>query len=330
MSNSFNLDEILKKKGTKTKGYLDIAAKPDGSMIRIPYMIVVGMQDGPVFLGEGGIHGDEVEGGEALAIVANALDPKELRGSFVAVPHLNLEAFNIGKRAAGSIDYTVADMNRLMPGDAVDGKITSRVAAAYVENFVKKASIILSFHGGGNTLFLEPLCSYCSPAADQKTYEFTYDLAKAFGVKVLWRHERIPFGGTLTTIAEKMNIPCILAEIGGNSCAYPLKNTMREISVNGIYNVLKRLKMIDGEVKFLDSYVDASIEYLHTTHGGIFRAKKTVLDDCKKGEVISEVYNVFGEKIDECVAPYDGVVIGLWTASVIQPGDWTFLYGKRV
>jgi len=326
---TFDFDELAKKKGTKTKGFLDIAQKPDGSWIRIPYMMVVGAKDGPTFLGEGGVHGDEIEGAEALAIVANAVDPEKLSGIFLAIPHLNLEAFNIGKRAMSSTDYTCADMNRVMPGDPVNGKMTAYLASVYVDKFVRHADFIVSFHGGGNTVFLEPLCSYVPPEVNPEMSALTYEAAKAFGVRVLWR-ESMPFEGTLSLLANKLGIPCMMAEVGGNSCAYPLKKQMLETCVNGVWNILKHLKMIDGEVKLRDDYVDVSIQYLHTTHGGIFRTYKKPFDECKKGEVMSEVYNVFGEKIDECVAPYDGVIIGLWTASVLQPRDWTFLYGKKV
>ena len=63
---TFDYNELIKHRGTKKCGFHEIGLKPDGSMMKIPYVIVVGEEEGPTLLMDGGIHGDEVEGGHRV------------------------------------------------------------------------------------------------------------------------------------------------------------------------------------------------------------------------------------------------------------------------
>ena len=75
-------------------------------------------------------------------------------------------------------------MNRAFPGNP-EGMITSRVSYFYFENFVKKAYFCISFHGGGNGLYMEPLITYTSP--NEKEGDMSYRAAVASGLKVWWK-----------------------------------------------------------------------------------------------------------------------------------------------
>ena len=79
--------------GKKTKFMLPITNHPSGNEIGFPMMVVNGINDGPVLLVDGGIHGDEYESGEAIRQIWNNLDPMELNGSFVGVPVVNVPSF---------------------------------------------------------------------------------------------------------------------------------------------------------------------------------------------------------------------------------------------
>ena len=104
LTKKFNLEEVIAKRNQKQCGFIDLAQKVDSSQVRLPYMIVCGAEDGPVLLVDCCVHGDEYEGAEAISRIYNQLDPAKMKGTFIGVPAVNLEAFNAGERVS-PIDY---------------------------------------------------------------------------------------------------------------------------------------------------------------------------------------------------------------------------------
>ncbi len=330
---TFDYNEIVKNRGTKKCGFFEIGLKPDGSMMKIPYVIVVGEQDGPTLLMDGGIHGDEVEGADAIANVYRELDPKTFKGVYLGIPHLNLEGFNIGKRVASSIDYTAADMNRVFPGDDVSGKISTTIIAKYVKHFVEYADYWVTFHSGGNTLYLEPIACYTNTKLDTVFGSLTYDMARCFMTPYLWRcnpgASKEGSTATMRGLSEVKKIAYICLEMGGNVMFMKDRERIYKMCHDGIRNLLNYLKMTDGPVpEFRTDVIDVDVDYLHITHGGIYHPTKYIFDRAKKGEVLGYVTDIFGNVVDERTAPYDGIVVGTWTPPVIQPREWCCLFGK--
>ncbi|MEL7622593.1 MAG: succinylglutamate desuccinylase/aspartoacylase family protein [Clostridiales bacterium] len=330
----FDYEELVKHRGTKTKGFLEVALKADGSMMKIPYVIAVGAEEGPTLLMDGGIHGDEVEGADAIARVFKEIDPQKLKGVYLGVPHLNLEAYSIGKRVASSIDYTAADMNRNMPGDDVNGNISSTVLAKYVKSFVRHADYWLTFHSGGNKLMLEPVACYTTPHLDKKFGDLTLKMARCFATPFIWRNDpgtTIDGDKSMRAMSDRNGIAYICLEMGGNVMFGKDREEMYRLCHDGILNLMNLIKMTDGPAPvFREDIIDVTVEYLHNTHGGKYHMVKYIGETAQKGEVLGYITDVFGDKIDECIAPYDGIVVGTWTPPVIQPREWCCIYGKLV
>lgn len=207
---SLVLDEIVADAGARQEGFLHIARNADGSWVRIPVILVRGEAAGPTLLADACTHGDEYEGAEAIIRIAKTINPAELKGTFIGVPAVNLEAFRANSRVS-PIDGT--NLNRIFPGDP-DLYISHRVANAYMERLVKQADCIITFHGGGTVLHLEPIVGYQPPVDDlaRKTRE----LAKVFGTPTIWRMQNLPFEGVSAAEAKKLGIPAILPEIGSH------------------------------------------------------------------------------------------------------------------
>jgi len=321
----FDLPGIIAKRNQKIEGYVELCAKVDGSKIRIPYAIICGKEAGPTLLVDCCHHGDEYEGTEGIIKTIKALSPDDIKGTLVAVPALNLEAFNFGSRVS-TIDWSYQDMNRAYPGNP-EGLITQRITAFYSENFVKYADMWISFHGGGNCLYLEPLCSVVPPTDKKEDYEKVLDLGRSFGAQVIWLPGPLPFTGTAGTGAEKYGVPLLIPEIGGQGVRHLHRDENIDICANGIMNIMKKLGMIKGDVKLRNDYVEVKLKYVHADEGGFHHVLKKPLQTFKKGEVLSEITDLFGEKVSEVVAPFDGVVVGYWSYSTIHPGNWAFLLG---
>lgn len=331
----FDFEELVKQRGTKKKGFMEIGMKPDGSMMKIPYVICVGAEEGPTLLMDGGIHGDEVEGAQAIAHVFSELDPQKVKGVYLGVPHLNCEGFNIGKRVASSIDYTAADMNRVFPGDDVSGKISTTIIAKYVKHFVEYADYWVTFHSGGNTLYLEPIACYTNPKLDTEFKTLTLDMARCFMTKYLWRcnpgASKEGSVATMRGLSEVKKIAYICLEMGGNVMFGKQREKIYDMCHDGIVNLMNYLKMTEGTVpEFRTDTVDVDVDYLHITNGGVYHPAKHIGEKASKGDVLGYVENIFGECVDERIAPYDGIVVGTWTPPVIQPREWCCLFGKFV
>lgn len=332
---TFDYDELKTQRGLKKHGFFDIASQADGSMMRIPYCIIVGEQEGPTLLIDGGIHGEEVEGADAAAHVYKELSPKDVKGIYIAVPHLNLEAFNLGQRMNTSTDYTHSDMNRIFPGDP-NGKISAFILDKFVNHFVKHADYWVTCHSGGYPLYLTPTACYTTPELDEDFGDLTYNMARCFNTPIMWRVDPTngkALEGTAATsarqLAEIWHKAYICIEMGGNCAVMEQREEIYNMCHSGIMNLLTYLKMIDGELpKFREDVVETPVDYLHILHGGIYKPQKKFMERVKKGEVLGIVTNIFGDTVDELLAPYDGIVVGSWTPPVIQPRDWACLYGK--
>ncbi|HOL18114.1 MAG TPA: M14 family metallopeptidase [Bacillota bacterium] len=201
------LDRIVKQEGNLTQGFIDVAGKPDGSHVSIPVVMIKGEQEGPVFLADACNHGDEYEGTEAIIRFAQNYSGGSFRGTFVGVLAVNFDAFVANTRVS-TIDH--ANMNRLYPGNP-DLFISNRVAHVYMERIIKNVDYIISFHGGGVELHLDPIVGY--QPSDDPVGTMSRKMAEAFGVTLLWRMQNLPFDGVSTIEAAKFGIPGIIPEM---------------------------------------------------------------------------------------------------------------------
>ena len=122
----------------------------DGAPLGFPVLIATGGKPGPVLLLDGGIHGDEQEGTLAIAEFARELDPGALAGAVIAVPVMNVGAFEAMSRGNPRDTHTY-DMNRIYPGRP-GGYLTDRVAAAHARTAASLADIEITIHSGGEHL----------------------------------------------------------------------------------------------------------------------------------------------------------------------------------
>ena len=232
--------------------------------------------------------------------------------------------------AMENLDEKLKDMNRAFPGNP-EGLITSRVTYFYFENFIKEADFNLSFHGGGNGLYLEPLVTRLEPGTELG--EITERLAMASGLKVVWEmNKNLPFDGTLIVEAKKVGVPSVTIELGGQGVRVDHRDEMIELSVKAMKNMMIEFDMLEGVVERApeDEIKQVEIKYVHTDEGGYHKLKVKPMDFVKGGTICSEIVDIFGNKVGEVVAPFDCYIVGYWSYSTIHPGNWAFLFGKPI
>lgn len=322
------LDVIVSQSGNRTNGFINYGQKADLSFYQIPVIIIEGGKPGKTLLVDGATHGDETEGSEAIIRLAGELEGKEFNGTFVGVPALNMEAFTTIRRSTLVDEF---NLNRVFPGRK-DQYTTHYLAATYMERVVQFADAVISFHGGGDVLHLEPLCAYLPfESADDQVAKTSYEMAKAFNVPFLWSSQNLPFSGISSLEYRKaFNTPSIIPEIG-SQCSR-LHNRQRDIntSYNGIKNVMAYLGMIPDTKQEPVSMEHIELNYLHSRNGGFMTPVKKEGEYFEAGDLLCVIDDLFGRRVEEVYAPWKGVVIGFWSVPVIHPGDWCSLAAKLI
>ena len=99
---------------------------------------------------------------------------------------------------------------------------------------------------------------------------------------------------------------------------------------SGIRNLLSHLGMIDEKVQLEDppAVMCPSSEWMYTDGGGVLRVLPEAAEVVKKGDVVANLYNIFGDHIKSYYAPFDGVVIGKETNPVSQTGGRILHLGR--
>ena len=82
--------DVTIEPGEKKQFTLPVTQSPSGQSLGFPMVVVNGKHEGPKFLVDGGIHGDEYESAEAIRGTWRDLDPAALHGAFAGVPSLQL------------------------------------------------------------------------------------------------------------------------------------------------------------------------------------------------------------------------------------------------
>lgn len=325
-----NLDEALKKVDCVTYGKINLMRKADTTNVFIPAIVICGALEGPTFLVQAGLHGNEYEGCEAILQMVEKVDTKRLRGRIIAIPALNLEAFMSGNRGAFQDVFGTNDMNRVYPGRE-NGFFSQWMAHYHLNQIASKADFIVDLHGGGNQLYLQPEVIVISGDDDQA--ESRMRMGKAFGADAIWYDMPGKFNGAnecFDTLAMQMRIPCIVVECGSQSSAHGFRRSNVDLIERGIFNIMKLYHMIDGEPEVNENCRVIDIEYLHCQNGGIHRLEQPPQKLVKEGTVLSTIMDVFGNVVEEIKAPYDGMIAGYWSYSLIYPRSQSIIFGKLV
>jgi predicted deacylase len=305
------------ERGTKRTGWMVVSRRPGGGVIGIPWMAVRGVREGPVLAVNGGVHGDEYDGSEAIRQVWAELTPERLQGTWIGVPVVNVPAYEAGNRFS---PLDGLNLNRIFPGDGTP-TISGMIARCYFREVVLKSSAVLDLHSGGNPLSMLPLVAFSQASKESLA------LARQTGVEVLW--EMPPaWSGALCVAASAAGVPTVTPEIGNDGRLDP-KAVARCRQV--IMNVMAAMGQVDEteprppcpQQVVRGSFIPASV-------GGLFQPVVRLGECVARGRVVATIRDMFGAVVEEIRAPTDGLVCSYRTIPPILPGDQTVLVGEIV
>ncbi len=300
--------------GRRKQIELPIAKLFDYTELTIPVEVVRGKEDGPVLFVSAAIHGDEINGSEAIKrLLGRRKLLSKLKGTLLAVPIVNVFGFNQNSRYLPDR----RDLNRSFPGSST-GSLAGQVANVFMEEIVSKATHGIDLHTAAiHRTNLPQIRAYLDDRETQR-------LARAFGVPVVINSNIRD--GSLRQSAAEMGIPMLLFE-GGEALRYEEK--VINSAIRGILSTMASIGMIEGEKvsrkqQNKEVFIARSSHWVRSPHSGSLRVRKQLGKMVKKGDLLGVVSNPFGREKVEVRATKTGIIIGMTMLPLVNNGDAVF------
>jgi len=315
MGDTFQIEDVKVDPGKKGFGWLQLGKTYYGNL-RIPIIVVNGANPGKtLFLGSG-IHGTEYVGMDAMLRLIHEIDPLTLHGRIVAIPMINIPAFETVTREG---PFDSLNLNRIFPGKKT-GFVSEQIADLLMERVLPKVDYAIDLHGATLNDMQINICGF-----EESDRVSSLHMAQAFGIEALWKMSTSGIQGSFTGTATGKGIPSIIVEVGGEGRC---KEEWVQFEIRGFKNVMKVLKMIEGTPEGLPSrYMIVEGFWQHASTGGFLRPQVKLGERIKKGTLIGSVIDLHGNTLEEMKAPFDGLIMGMRTLPKINPGDWSFWVG---
>lgn len=292
--------------GTLARFEIPVARLFTDTWVNLPVVVINGSRPGPRIWLDAALHGDELNGMEAIRRALVSVTPEELKGAILAVPVVNV--FGLIHQSRYLPDRR--DLNRSFPG-SVRGSMASRLAHLFLKEIVDQCAFGLDLHTG--SLHRTNLPQVRGDLTDPRTRE----MAEAFGAPLMMHSKTIQ--GSLRAAANKRKIPMLVYEAGE-----PLRFNRRSISIGkrGILRVLTHLGMLEREAEELpDPFEAKSSRWVRASRSGVFRIGVKLGDVVTRGQALGTISNPLALKESQVKAPARGMVISFTNNPLVHQGD---------
>lgn len=310
--------EIAGKKialGERLKVDLSIPALFDNAEMNIPLEVIRGKKPGPILFLSGAIHGDEVNGVEALHRILASPIVKNLNGTLIVAPIVNIYGFNNKSRYLPDR----RDLNRCFPGSK-EGSLGSRLAEIIMSKVIVHCTHVIDIHTGAvnRTNFPQVRASFAGERG-----EAIKEIAMSFGAPVVVNSNLRD--GSFREAVRNQNIPILLFE-GGEALRF--EEGIIRLIVRGIISVMRNIGMLKGKGKPDDKCLFAhKTSWIRAPKSGIFKMNKALGEVVKEGEVIARITDPYGTIIEQIITPYDGIIIGANLLPMVMAGEGLYNLG---
>ncbi len=305
-------------RGQKATGTLDVPAGVDAAT-HIPVAVVHGTRQGPVLALVAGAHGTEYSSIVALERLIDRLEPAQISGTVVIVPLVNLASFE--QRVAHVNPVDGKSMNRFYPG-TMNGTQTERASAVITKEVVEQCDHLLDLHGGDTDESLRPY-SYWTVTGNAAQDRVSREMALAFGLDHIIISADRPKDPNasryLENTATTRGKPSLTAEAGH---AGTVETDDVNALVDGCVNVMRYLKMLPGEAKFVEHpvWIDG-VQAVTSEVTGMFYPLVKRGTYAAQGMMVGYVTDYVGKKILDVRAPVGGVLLFIRAVPSTVTGD---------
>lgn len=311
MEEPFNIAGHEIARGERKRVVIGVAKLYDFTGMHVPVEVIRGQEDGPVLFVSAAIHGDEINGVEIIKRLLNHKAMKQIRGTLITVPIVNVFGFNTKSRYLPDR----RDLNRCFPGNAV-GSLGSQLAYTFMQEIVCKSTHGIDLHTGA--IHRRNLAQLRGDMEDPET-RF---LAEAFRVPVIINSATRD--GSLRESARAAGVKILLYE-GGEALRF--NETEIRLGLEGIMGVMRAIGMLpvqEGGKKHPPCFYARSSHWVRAPHSGTLISRRHLGDAVEKDEILGVVSDPFGEHHFELRAAHTGIIIGQTMLPLVNDGDACF------
>lgn len=318
MTRKITIANVSAKPGQTARGYVPVGETAI-SPIQFPVVIVNGADDGPVLCLTAGVHATEYAPIEAAFRLLSHIDARRLRGAVIAVPVVSMHMFAHRNPFVSPIDGL--NLNKVAPGG--DGSISELLVRVLLDEVISKAEYHVDLHAGDFGEMLLAFGGY-SLTGNRELDEKGEALARLFSPHLvsLGSDEAAtipPFPGSINHAATRRGVVSILAESGGNGT---LEERDVAVHVDGVLNVMRYLRMIEGEPLIRQPQVMATGRTItRARRAGLLRLKVAIGDVVSDGQIAAEICDVFGDVVEVVRVTRGGIAGLIWAHKVVNTGD---------
>jgi predicted deacylase len=277
-----------------------------GPWISIPVVVLNGRLAGPTVAVSAAIHGDEVNGVEAIRQLLMELRPADMAGTVIAVPVVNELGFMAGTRFLPD----GRDLNRSFPGSP-RGSLAARIAHLFMKEVISRSDYAIDLHCGSGRRGNLPQIR--ADLDDRRTMA----AAEAFAAPATI-HARVR-DGSLREAATQHGVAMLLFEGGESNRFDPYAI---DSAFDGVRRVLAELGVVDGAPgTSVASFVSRETRWVRAARGGMLRLEVELGDWVERRAVLGNFSDIYGRRNLAVRTPVEGMVIGINRSPLINQGD---------
>lgn len=304
--------------GEKLRGFLSVTGP--GYRVDMPVTVINGVAPGPTVGITAGVHGAEYPGIEAAIRLARELDPRQVRGAVVVVSVVNMPAFHGRSVYINPLDHR--NLNRTYPGQP-SGSISEVMVHHVYQQVIGSCDYFIDLHGGDMVEALVPFVIYFRSGRPEQDL-MARRMANAFGIPRVVEGTTPGSGYAAAAAAGK---PAILAEAGGQGL---LDEESVQLHLVGLRNVLRLLGVLDGGSAPADVPLRPNLKMVwhRSEHLGIFYPAVRIGERVRRGQILGEIRDHFGDHLTHVVSQGEGEILFLITCPPVSPGDPLLAVGE--
>jgi len=269
------------RRGTIEQILLKASEYYTATPVNVPVIVIRGSERGPIVFLTAAIHGDELNGVEIVRRVMTGYTPQQLKGTLICIPVVNRVGFLTHTRYLPGR----RDLNRYFPGSP-EGNAAARYAHTLFTEIVTRSRYGVDLHTASLGRTNLPHLRADMACKDVRK------LARAFGTEIIIDSPGPP--RTLRHAATTAGVRNVLAALGMT------QDTRREPRFRVIVKVSEWVRSVKG-----------GIADIVVRPGEIIYA----------GEEIASITNPFGREVSMVRSPLTGLIIGITTMPMVNPGD---------
>ncbi|MEM7097275.1 MAG: succinylglutamate desuccinylase/aspartoacylase family protein [Pseudomonadota bacterium] len=280
-----------------------------GAQIPTPVLVAHGVKPGPTLCVTAAVHGDELNGIEAVRRLMYSIKPAKLSGTVIGVPIVNLQGFQRHSRYLSDR----RDLNRFFPGNP-RGSSASRMAHSFFHQIISHCDGLVDLHTGSFHRTNLPQLRADLQNAD------VLALTKGFGSTVILHSSG--GAGTLRRAAVESGIPAVTLEAGE---PLRLQEDAVEHTVKALFTLMDTMHMYNKRSLWGNpepTYYSSA--WVRADQGGILLSTVKLGRKVKEGDVLGTVTDPISNEQVDIQAPYAGRVIGMALNQFVMPGYATF------